>query len=394
MQYVILEKSVPVKGYLRTRHGKLERVKPTQREIAYVHTPPTYDSVPSRLTAIGPSGKTYVVDSPKLYPTSRQMLTYGNLSELQKTSPSTRIMVKMGGKDQQIEVRWLALSDLKKPEEKPSLENYPPPPLTPKGTPYPGQYIMYGGTWAKVEKVDSAGVVVKKIYDKVNECPVEVDPDAEYRLTYQDAIKAKELKEQWESFYIRHFFGSTPVAKPRDEIERQIMLMENERLRYKKDVEQANVYDRSGKLVMVKNGTYNNVFFTDDEVPKLRGTIVTHNHPVPSPFSSDDVVMAFRWGLSEIRAVTENYLYVLKPPKGQEMFDPSKASNMNYIFLTANSLSYQDFKEALDAGRVNISDMNEVGWDDVLNRFAQRSGVRYERFRWPDAKPRQEGGYL
>jgi hypothetical protein len=389
------EKSIPVKGYIRTKRGKLERVKPSVRQTMYVHTeePISPDATPSIISAIGPSGKKYFVENIRLYPTSPQQLTYGNLVELQKTSPSTRVTVGMNDRDVQIEVRWLALPEVQEKEMDLKLTEEYPPQVLPKGVPHPGQYVMMNGTWARVERVEKGALLVKKIYDDINLCPSEVNPNAEYPMTFEEAARAKALKEQWEEFYVKHFFEATPIAEPRDERERQIMAVENSRLRHKHDCEQANVYDAEGKLVLMKDGSNEAVKFTAEEGGKFYGTVMTHNHPEPAPFSDDDVKYAFMVGLSEMRAVTDTFLYIIKPPPGQSVFNPSKTKKAVKLFDDARVDSYLDFSEALDAGRINISDMNEVGWDDVMNRFAQKSGIQYERLRWPDAQPRREGGY-
>jgi hypothetical protein len=118
---------------------------------------------------------------------------------------------------------------------------------------------------------------------------------------------------------------------------------------------------------------------------------MTHNHPHGGAFSEDDISCAFKWGLSELRAVSENFLYIMRPPKGVDIFDPELAKEMRWTYVLSIRKVLDDYKERRDKGMVNLTDLNEVGWDDVMEKFSRKTGLRYERLRWPDAKLREEG---
>ena len=259
--------------------------------------------------------------------------------------------------------------------------------------PKPGEHIMIDGTWAKVLRHEGNTVIAKLAYDMINQCPDGVDPNWEYRLDFQKAAEAKQRMLSWERFYLKEFFEASPIAKPKDEIEKHIMEVEQAKLRYKNNTEHAYCFDSKGNKVLEKAGTEANVFFTYQEKRKLFGVIVTHNHPVEAgSFSEDDVKFAFECGLAELRAVTNTYLFVLRPPKGMKTFPQDQVLAMK-LCQKAQKESYDGMAKKIDTGQVNTSDMNEVGWDDTWRILAKNTGLQYEKFRWADAKPRKEGGY-
>jgi hypothetical protein len=67
--------------------------------------------------------------------------------------------------------------------------------------------------------------------------------------------------------------------------------------------ETAAVFTAQGNTVFVKDGGPTSVTFTPAEVEKLRGGVLTHNHPSSAPLSDDDVRLALLRGLREVRAV-------------------------------------------------------------------------------------------
>lgn len=259
--------------------------------------------------------------------------------------------------------------------------------------PKPGEHIMIDGTWAKVLRHEDNTAIVKLVYDIINQCPDGVNPNREYRVDFQKATEAKQRMLSWERFYLKEFFEASPIAKPKDEIEKHIMEVEQAKLRYKNNIEHAYCFDSKGNQVLEKAGTEANVFFTYQEKRKLFGAIVTHSHPVASgSFSEDDVKFAFECGLTELRAVTDTYLFVLRPPKGMKTF-PQDQILATKLCQKAQKESYDGMAKKIVTGQVNISDMNEVGWDDTWRILAKNTGLRYEKLRWADAKPRKEGGY-
>jgi len=73
--------------------------------------------------------------------------------------------------------------------------------------------------------------------------------------------------------------------------------------------ESAGLYSPDGILILMKDGNKHSVFFTDGEVAKMKGNILTHNHPSGSPFSDFDIFTFVQAQLREIRAAGKQYTY-------------------------------------------------------------------------------------
>lgn len=76
--------------------------------------------------------------------------------------------------------------------------------------------------------------------------------------------------------------------------------------------ETAVLFDMNGIELLRKLGDVSKVKFTEDELLKMSGRILTHNHPNSSPFSPEDISFMLHNGLSEIRATNKYGTYVLQ----------------------------------------------------------------------------------
>ena len=101
---------------------------------------------------------------------------------------------------------------------------------------------------------------------------------------------------------------------------------ENE-IRLNKKFETGVVLDRNGNVVIDKRGAKYSVEFTDEECAKMKDCIFTHNHPrgwqepekslgrIGNSFSPADMYLAITHNVSEMRAVTPNYTFIMKRPE-------------------------------------------------------------------------------
>jgi hypothetical protein len=88
--------------------------------------------------------------------------------------------------------------------------------------------------------------------------------------------------------------------------------------------------DDTGNEILRKSGTKDAVGFTKEELKKFQGNTLTHNHPFGTqgdvtltdlPLAGQDGFMMAKHGLREIRAVTPEHVYSLKPKPGKRL-DP------------------------------------------------------------------------
>jgi len=162
--------------------------------------------------------------------------------------------------------------------------------------------------------------------------------------------------------------------------------------------ETAVVFDNQGKELFRRTGSSNAVEFSAKETERLRGATLTHNHPAVHgdvgkatihnlPLSGADGSMLADHGLADIRAVTRDYVYSLKPKPGATLADGKKIMSN---WRRRESLHYR--KEAARLGKlVNEGQMTPVearrlsflyteqsqhkAWLDI----ADKSGLDYTR---------------
>lgn len=75
------------------------------------------------------------------------------------------------------------------------------------------------------------------------------------------------------------------------------------------------IYDQSGKRILTKKGTRNEVTFSKKEQALLKDSIITHNHPNGDVFSPKDLQTFRNHRACEVRAVTRNKCYSIKAPQ-------------------------------------------------------------------------------
>lgn len=105
-------------------------------------------------------------------------------------------------------------------------------------------------------------------------------------------------------------------------------------------IETAGVFDYTGKNIIDKRGGKNYVQFTAEESVKMKGNILTHNHPSGSSFSPEDVYMLTSGTVKEIRAVSTYADYNLKVSSGGE-------SDFSYLSPTGIKNNYMTIKKDL-----------------------------------------------
>ena len=107
-------------------------------------------------------------------------------------------------------------------------------------------------------------------------------------------------------------------------------------LKGKTDIEIAHIVDKDGKTVLRKTGDKDSVTFSEGEMAKARGSVLTHNHPSGNSFSGEDIMTGATNGLTAVRAVsaTDGKVYQMTFPQG---LDWSKEDNQRTLKRTINA---------------------------------------------------------
>lgn len=171
------------------------------------------------------------------------------------------------------------------------------------------------------------------------------------------------------------------------ELERTIRLKEDEiRLL---DHEKAIAYDDQGKILLEKTGDSGSVSFSSQEMDRLKGSVMTHNHPAAmyfgdsaevdgGSFSVEDWQFAARTQLKEIRAVGVEARYSLTPPKEgwsedwwREKAAPAYRKNLVQV--------HGELIKEVRAGKITPDRANVEIWHRTSERTAKALGMSYKR---------------
>lgn len=80
-------------------------------------------------------------------------------------------------------------------------------------------------------------------------------------------------------------------------------------------VEHAYAFDADYRILWhATDNRASQVMFSPEQLESLDGAILTHNHPGGRSLSRIDVLLARRWNLDEIRAVTTASRFSVRPP--------------------------------------------------------------------------------
>lgn len=153
------------------------------------------------------------------------------------------------------------------------------------------------------------------------------------------------------------------------------VLREKENEIAQRQLEKAYIIDRAGNILLSKEGTADRVAFTPDEMRLFKGAVLTHNHPVETSLSLQDVRLAVRTDLSEIRAVTETYVYSIKPgtqgwPADKDLVD---------VYTLTEMQVYQEFWEAIRQQRMTKSEASALHHHTIWERAAPLLDMIYRR---------------
>lgn len=152
--------------------------------------------------------------------------------------------------------------------------------------------------------------------------------------------------------------------------------------------EEARIIDPdTGDLVFRKGGDEVSVYFSNDEITKVRGKIVTHNHPnlgwpKSDPrsqglgFSYADLDFAASVGVKEIRAVGANYNYSFS--SGDKRWDRNRLSK---TYKKHYNQQYNQAMWMVMTGQTSAAQADFDFHHKVAESTAKELGYRYSRER-------------
>jgi hypothetical protein len=133
------------------------------------------------------------------------------------------------------------------------------------------------------------------------------------------------------------------------------------------------VMDPNGRKIHVEMGGDDYVNISPSLLPKLKGNIVTHNHPSGNGFSSADWYVGAKAKAKEIRVITDERIYSITGfDRGLNAIKVKLAADR-----FADEVRNEQIKEMV-AGKLTSAQAERRHWDLVAKRMAKTFGVEYK----------------
>lgn len=144
--------------------------------------------------------------------------------------------------------------------------------------------------------------------------------------------------------------------------------------------ETAVLFDEFGNVVFEKQGDLKHVSFDETEIKKMKGCVLTHNHPNGSVPTASDINMLRRGVLSEIRACNSRGAYVLRAPEkwNKEVSSYESITKLYWECMDEMGFKYRDI--AAKNGKNILCYLTESE-EEGLKLFSDRYGFE---FIWED----------
>lgn len=160
-----------------------------------------------------------------------------------------------------------------------------------------------------------------------------------------------------------------------------------EKMSFKQSYETAVVLDNSGNLVLKKDGNSNAVTFDPNEISKLTGNIITHNHPAGwtfpdsnprhagNSFSSHDIFLAVDSQVAAMRVISPKYIHTLEPgPTGWPVTFLVKK-----VWAKVDDEVEKEFRANVTRGIMTLEEAEAAHFHTVTERIAIQLGMIYNR---------------
>jgi hypothetical protein len=160
----------------------------------------------------------------------------------------------------------------------------------------------------------------------------------------------------------------------------------------KNDYETAVAFDTDGNVVFEKIGVHDEVDFTPEDLEKLTGRIVTHNHPFEkatevfgvkgtSSFSSNDLRTALKVGMIETRMVVDDERYLFRwnnPDKEQALDFLDEIFDLETAYELKIADAEPELTVVLDEFDANPCPRTQLDADRVLTKYYQMRKDQYD----------------
>ncbi len=138
------------------------------------------------------------------------------------------------------------------------------------------------------------------------------------------------------------------------------------------------LYGADGQYIMSKRGNVNSVKLSVLDLVKLKGAVVTHNHPSGGSFSYQDIRFLKNMPVSEIRVATLDGVYYMRKPNKWPS-DISRSDDMKKAFDDIRKELRPKYIQLYNEGKITKIQRHTLFSDEVNKMFSERYGIEYGR---------------
>jgi hypothetical protein len=126
----------------------------------------------------------------------------------------------------------------------------------------------------------------------------------------------------------------------------------------------------TGEVVTRKTSSASNyVLFTISDIIRMQdiggGVLFSHNHPSGNSFSPDDLLFAIKVNMKEMRAVTKDFVYRMRPgPAGW----PSR-KNLNSVYEQLNTTQTAEWGKRIQEKTLSIAEANKTHFHELWKKM-------------------------
>jgi hypothetical protein len=142
----------------------------------------------------------------------------------------------------------------------------------------------------------------------------------------------------------------------------------------------------NGQELLRRQGDAIRLRFSTEDLSRMAGNLLTHNHPSGTSFSLDDAEFAMEHGLAGIRVVTSNARYSLRPSGAGWSAEFFAARVMPSVTRRYAEVK-QELQELIDGRIIDPEEAEPRHWHQVWLRVAEDVGLIYTRTYWDDPSP-------
>lgn len=138
------------------------------------------------------------------------------------------------------------------------------------------------------------------------------------------------------------------------------------------------LYDEKGNYVFTKRVNEENVYFTKRLLKRMKGKIVSHNHPSGGAFSIEDRVLFNKLELQEMRAITANGVYYIRRT---ETFEKSSITSeeLKNEFIKVRQRIKKQYQELYKSGTINKAERFLRSSESYNRVFVKQMGLEFGR---------------